>query len=141
MPPENGTSVAEAGSPRHTPCPPPSPRWEMSLALIGGMPMSGKDHRHLGLSKEQKQDEQPREKMSRPFSPSDFEKVGPRSIDGVEASDLPDKGRGSVETNPGKELRRKLPQTTGAIGTGDDVGIRAEPDVADAQDHGHRKKN
>ena len=103
--------------------------------------MSGKPHRHSGLSKEEKQNEKASKPAPRAFSPSDFEKVGPRSIDGVEASDLPDEGRGPVETNPGKELRRKLPQTTGAIAPGDDVGIRAEPDIADAEDHGHRRRN
>jgi hypothetical protein len=103
--------------------------------------MSGKAHRHSGSSKDQKQNEQALEATPRPFGPSDFEKVGPRSIDGVEASDLPDGGRGPVETNPGKELRRKLPQKTGAIVPTEDVGIRAEPDIADAEDHGHRKHN
>ena len=72
--------------------------------------MSGKPHRHSGKSREQKQSEESRTQAPGPFSPVDFEKVGPRSIDGVEASDLPDNGRGPVETNPGKELRRKLPQ-------------------------------
>ena len=103
--------------------------------------MSAKPHRHSGLSKEQKQEQKQRQQTPRSFSPSDFEKVGPRSIDGVEASDLPDEGRGPVETNPGKELRRKLPQSTGAIAPGEDVGLRAEPDIADAEDHGHRKRS
>jgi hypothetical protein len=76
-----------------------------------------------------------------PGAPHDYAKIGPRSIEGVEASDLPDKGKGSVETIPGKELGRKLPQTTGAIGSGTDVGIRGEPDIADSEDHGHRKHN
>ena len=69
--------------------------------------------------------------------------VGPRSIEGVEASDLPDKGRGSVDENIGKTLRRKTPDRTGGTPqeTGGDVGIRAHPDVADANDHGPRGKN
>ena len=101
--------------------------------------MSGKPHRHSGKSKDQKQDEEARAKAPASFSPADFEKVGPRSIDGVEASDLPDDGRGNVETNPGKELRRKLPQSTGAIAPRDDVGMRGQPAAANAKDHGGRK--
>jgi hypothetical protein len=72
--------------------------------------------------------------------PQDFEKIGPTDIDGVEASDLPDHGRGPVETNIGKEMRRKPPMQTGENETGD-VGIRGEPDIADAKDHGGRKRN
>ncbi|HSU67906.1 MAG TPA: hypothetical protein VLJ39_13605 [Tepidisphaeraceae bacterium] len=71
----------------------------------------------------------------------DFENVGPVSIEGVEASDLPDKGRGDVFTNPSKEAGRKLPQQTGQYGDGADTGLRGDPDVADAQEHGGRKKN
>jgi len=72
--------------------------------------------------------------------PADFEKVGPTDIGGVEASELPDRGRGPVETNIGKELRRKPPGKTGENATGE-VGLRGEPDVADAKDHGGRKHN
>lgn len=73
---------------------------------------------------------------------TDQQGTGPTSIEGVEASDLPDKGRGPVEQNIGKELRRKPPQRTGGkIGEGTDVGLRAEPDIADAADHGGRKHN
>jgi hypothetical protein len=71
-----------------------------------------------------------------------YSDVGPRSIDGVEASDLPDKGRGSVDENIGKHLKRKTPDHLGGTPqeTGGDVGIRATPDVADAADHrGHGK--
>lgn len=70
-------------------------------------------------------------------------KVGPRSVDGVEASDLPDKGRGSVDQNIGKTLGRKTPDKTGGQPqeTGGDVGIRAMPGSADAADHGPRGKN
>ena len=67
--------------------------------------------------------------------------VGPTSIDGLEASELPDKGRGTPETSPGKELSRKLPKQTGATESGADVGLTATPDAADARDHGYRKKN
>jgi hypothetical protein len=66
--------------------------------------------------------------------------IGPTSVQGVEASDLPDKGRGDVDTNIGKVLGRKLPgQTGGEIGG--DVGMRAMPDSADSKDHGYRKNN
>ena len=65
---------------------------------------------------------------------------GPTSIEGVEARDLPDKGRGPVETIPGKELARKTPMQTGGTINGD-VGLRATPDAADSKDHGHRKHN
>ena len=66
--------------------------------------------------------------------------VGPTDIEGAEASELPDKGRGPVETDRGKELRRKPPAQTGGV-IGGDVGIEATPDIADARDHGGRKKN
>lgn len=67
---------------------------------------------------------------------------GPVDIQGAEASELPDKGRGSVDTDRGKQAARKLPGQTGGLGgDGDDVGIAAEPDIADARDHGGRKHN
>ena len=69
--------------------------------------------------------------------------VGPTSIHGVEASDLPDKGRGSVDTNLGKHLKRKTPDRTGGSpqDTGGDVGIRALPGSADAADHRGRGRH
>jgi len=69
--------------------------------------------------------------------------IGPQSIEGVEAFDLPDKGRGSVDENIGKALRRKTTDRTGGTPqeTGGDVGVRAFPDSADAAEHGHRKHN
>lgn len=66
--------------------------------------------------------------------------VGPTSIDGVEARDLPDGGRGGVETDHHHEHARKLPMRTGENDTGD-VGLRGMPDIADAQEHGNRGKN
>jgi len=69
-----------------------------------------------------------------------MEGMGPASIQGVEASDLPDGGRGPVETNIGKALSRKTPDHTGGT-IGGDVGIRALPDSAEASDHGPRGKN
>jgi hypothetical protein len=68
----------------------------------------------------------------------DYEKVGPTSIEGVEASDLPDKGRGDVSTNISKEAGRRLPQQTGEWETGD-TGLKGDPDIADADEHGHEK--
>jgi hypothetical protein len=69
--------------------------------------------------------------------------VGPTSLEGVEASDFPDKGRGSVDENIGKTLRRKTPDKIGGSPqeTGGDVGMRAMPGSADADDHGSRKHN
>ena len=66
--------------------------------------------------------------------------VGPTSIEGVEARDLPDGGRGNPDTDQHHEHARKLPMQTGENATGD-VGLRGTPDVADAQDHGNRKHN
>src|SRR3954470_13135400 len=65
----------------------------------------------------------------------DFDKIGPRSVDGVEASDLPGGGRDSVDTDPGKAAARKLPQNTGGT-IGGDVGVRGIPDTADAAKKG-----
>lgn len=67
--------------------------------------------------------------------------TGPTSVQGLEASELPDKGRGGPETSPGKELARKLPIQTGAVGEGADVGLAATPESADQRDHGSRKRN
>jgi hypothetical protein len=67
--------------------------------------------------------------------------IGPQSIAGAEASELPDKGRGGPETDPHKQLARKLPGQTGAIEDGTDVGLTALPDIAEARDNGGRKHN
>jgi hypothetical protein len=90
--------------------------------------------------KQRKEDQTQPQQQKENWSPTDFEKVGPRSIEGVEASDLPDKGRGDLSTNPSKEAGRKLPQQTGQWDEGD-TGLRADPEVADAGEHGHRKHN
>jgi hypothetical protein len=74
-------------------------------------------------------------------TPADFAKIGPTSIEGVEASDLPDGGGGDVFTNPSKEAGRKLPPQTGQWGEGGDTGLRGDPDIADAKDHGRSKKH
>ena len=63
--------------------------------------------------------------------------TGPTSIEGVEASDLPDGGRGSVETNHGRELRRHTPQSTGEVVGSDintDVGLTGHPEVREADE-------
>jgi hypothetical protein len=102
------------------------------------MDMSKKPHRPSGKSQEEKKMEAANASNveQNPGVPRDYAKVGPRSIEGIAPADLPDKGRGPVETNPGKELARKLPGQTGAIEEGTDVGLRGEPDVADAAEHG-----
>ena len=61
--------------------------------------------------------------------------LGPTSSEGVEASDLPDGGRGNVDTDPGRELGRNVPQHTGeVVGShiNTDVGLGGHPDVRDA---------
>lgn len=62
---------------------------------------------------------------------------GPTSIEGVEASDLPDKGRGSVETEPGHELARHLPHHTGEVADSEintDIGIAGNPQIREADE-------
>ncbi len=75
------------------------------------------------------------------YSPADYEKVGPRSVEGLEASELPDGGRGNQFTNISKEAGRKLPPQTGQWGSDGDTGLRGDPDVADAKDHGRSRKH
>src|SRR5438552_1040674 len=72
--------------------------------------------------------------------PADYDKIGPLSVEGVEASDLPDKGRGDVFTNPGKEAARKFPDRMGDSGGGE-IGMRGHPDIAEAAKSGGRKRN
>ena len=71
-------------------------------------------------------------------SPADYAKVGPTSIEGVEASDLPDKGRGDVFTDPSREAGRRLPQQTGEWGAGD-TGLAGDPEIADSRQHGRSR--
>jgi hypothetical protein len=70
--------------------------------------------------------------------------TGPTSIQGLEASELdkidPEGERGSVDTDPRRIAARKLPAQTGESSAGD-VGTRAMPGSADANEHGHRKHN
>jgi len=68
---------------------------------------------------------------------------GPDSVAGLEASQLPDKGRGDVDQNIGKHMKRKPTNRIGGLPqqTGGDVGLRAFPGSAEAMRHGHRKHN
>jgi hypothetical protein len=67
--------------------------------------------------------------------------IGPTSTQGLEASESPDGDeRGNVDTDPRRIGARKLPTHTGGT-IGGDVGMRAMPDSADADDHGDRKRN
>ncbi len=75
-----------------------------------------------------------------PNPPSTHPNDGPLSIAGVEASDLPNGGRGNVETDRGKEAARKLPQNTGGV-LGGNVGLRANPNLAKADKLGGRGQN
>ena len=66
--------------------------------------------------------------------------TGPTSVDGIVADDLPGEGRGGVETDPAKILARKLPQKTGETDAGF-TGLRADPDLAAADEDGGRGEN
>ena len=66
--------------------------------------------------------------------------TGPTSVEGIVADDLPNEGRGGVETDPGHEMARKLPQKTGETDT-DMTGLRADPNLADADENGGRGEN
>ncbi|MGF1634424.1 MAG: hypothetical protein ACFCVE_11290 [Phycisphaerae bacterium] len=77
-------------------------------------------------------------------------KVGPLTEDGVEANDLPNQGRGSVESDPAKVDARKPTSRTGEVHydktkhdpvAEGDAGLRAHPDAADADESGGRGKN
>jgi hypothetical protein len=67
-------------------------------------------------------------------------KVGPTSIEGVEASDLPDGGRGPVETDFGKEAARDLPEQVGGV-IGEESGLRSRPEAVQSDARGGRKHN
>ena len=82
------------------------------------------------------------QKKSSPNSPDvdTGHATGPTSERGLEASEHPDGERGSVDTDPRRIAARKLPAQTGGT-LGGDVGMRAMPGSADADDHGDRKHN
>ena len=58
--------------------------------------------------------------------------VGPRSIAGVEARDLPDKGRGTVDQNIGKLLGREIPDHLNANPSPAGVGANRRSKRGDA---------
>lgn len=63
--------------------------------------------------------------------------AGPTSTEGIEANDLPDKGRGPVNTDPGHELDRNVPHRTGETRgstINNDVGVAGKPEIRDADD-------
>lgn len=75
------------------------------------------------------------ERQQRPEHPR-----GPASIEGVVADDLPDGGRDNVETDPGHELKRHVPQHTGEVVGSDinnDVGMAGRPEIREADDEKH----
>ena len=61
--------------------------------------------------------------------------TGPTSKEGIVASDFPDDGRGTPESDPGYELDRHVPQHTGEV-TGSqintDTGLTGDPDIRQA---------
>ena len=63
-----------------------------------------------------------------------------KSIEGLEASDLPD-ARGSVESDYGKEAGRDVPQHHGGPVSGEDTGIRGDAAVRRAARHGPRGRD
>ena len=74
----------------------------------------------------------------------DREGEGPKSIAGLEASQLPDGGRTTPDGEPAAEsdihhdLSRKTPAETGGVVTEDgrsDVGMRGTPEIADLHDN------
>ena len=69
-----------------------------------------------------------------------FADIGPTSIEGVEAHDLPDQGRGPVETDISKEAKRLPPDRTGGQ-IGGETGMRGDPEVVQAKARGHRKRS
>jgi hypothetical protein len=81
------------------------------------------------------------EKNKNPTSPDvdTGHAIGPTSVQGLEASELPDE-RGSVDTDPRRIAARKLPGQTGESQTGE-VGLRGTPEIAEAANHGGRKHN
>ena len=59
---------------------------------------------------------------------------------GLEASQLPDGGRGDADTKWAKELSRNSPQQHGGE-MGGDGGMRGDRDISDSDIHGGRKNN
>lgn len=59
---------------------------------------------------------------------------------GLEASDLPDQGRGPIESHEENELSRNLPHQHGGE-LGGEGGIRGDRRMSDADRQGGRKHN
>ena len=69
--------------------------------------------------------------------------TGPTSLQGVEAGDLPDGGRGSVNTDPGREKARHLTSHTGEVVGSDlntDIGLTGTPQARDADQQSNQPK-
>ena len=69
--------------------------------------------------------------------------IGPTSIEGVEAGDLPDGGRGSVNTDPGREGNRHLTSHTGEVVGSElntDVGLTGTPGARQADQQSNQPK-
>lgn len=64
-----------------------------------------------------------------------------KSIGSLEASDLPDKGKGPVETDYGHESQRDVPQHHGGPLSGEDTGLRGDAAIRRAARYGARKHN
>lgn len=63
--------------------------------------------------------------------------TGPTSTEGTEANELRDQGRGPVNTDPGHELDRNVPQHTGETRgstINNDVGVAGKPEIREADD-------
>lgn len=63
---------------------------------------------------------------------------------GIEARDLPDGGRGPIETDPHKEMQRNLPHQHGGELYEDSYsegGLRGDRKISEADDYGGRKRN
>src|SRR3954468_14857470 len=94
--------------------------------------------RHTTKKSEMKQQDQ-----SQPSSTEQRDETNKRRFvdqTGVEARDLPDGGRDTVETDAHREAKRNLPQQHGGE-LGSDGGIRGDRQMSDADDHGGRKHN
>jgi hypothetical protein len=95
------------------------------------MAKQGRRPRRQSSQQRKQQQQQQRDQANR------LRFVGPA---GVEASDLPDKGRDVVDTDLEKEPVRDVPQHHG-IGPFDQVGMRGHTDIVQAKARGGRKRN
>ena len=90
-------------------------------------------HPHPTRKTQDKENAQPQPPQESP--PIGYREVGPLSVDGVEAHDLPDHGPGPIETEVAHESKRTLPQDAGTIDR--EGGLHASLDISDADQHGH----